>query len=758
MNNTVAFDEQIRDLHAQAEGHYSAGDLQSARQIWEAILQIAPGDQRAEEGLRLTSLADANWSLVEASAGGTPQRAARIAQVREYLGSGLPGEAERLAQELAREAPEDEELKSLVQMARQALERSALTVEGLRDARLALSQGDRLKAAELCRRVLEIDAGDREAKLLLEQAQGLARPASSPPGNDLELDLDATVQPAPQRTPPPAPAVASEGELELDLPLAPQPGAAVVTCETAVASPPAPAGAPLGDDPVSVRDLFDAAEEMTDSHGSSELPTNNAVVMDPARDEAALLVSRARGELKQGKFAEASELASQAMALSESVPGAQSVLDQARAEMDKRASQAENLLVEGVSLFDDDKAAEAIPLFEQALELVPGHCEILEYLAKARVATGGGDITFEEDLSSMASIPLASVAPPASSEELLDLDLDTSTAPSLDGAPPSPPPLDAPPPPAPPLEAISTPPVPPLEAADGVDAPPVAPLMPESPPAETAAAARGSSPKGRSSSSSPAPVRRLLIGAVVLALVGAGGWYGYQWWFSRAQAKEDTAQAGLALSVDESAESSIVPAEELGSTPEPLPVAPAAPETPASASASPRYTRADVPRLLARASRALAKGQEKEALDLLLAAQDADPSNFAILDKIQQAQESLRQREDAEERIALGRQAFAEGSYEEALRVFYRIPKPFQPRAINRWIANGWYNLGVHALQAGDVVEANRFFSDCLELSPNDHQAMRDQEVARRYRRRGLDDAYRMYVTRLKLRVLEEAP
>lgn len=386
MNETTTFNDQIKDLHAQAEARYSSGDLQGARQIWEAILQVAPQDKRAEEGLRLTTLADADWALVEQSTGGTPNRTARIAAVRECLGSGLAGEAEKLAEALVFENPGDAELEALLQEAREAFERSSLTSVALREARGALAKGDLQGAKALCQRVLEIDPRNREAGMLLEQAEGVGQQPPAPEASqapvamDLELDLGTPAPPA-VRSPAPPPASPAM-DLELDIP-APPP-TAVATQEIAPPRLP-PAPSPLEDDPASVKDLFDAVEEIgeTGPTGGSVDSTRGG---SPEQDETALLVSRARGELKRGNYARACELASQAMVMAEDPPGAQSVLEQAQAYQANQASQVETLLVDAVSLLEDGHPARAIEVLEQALELVPGHVEVVDYLARAREA------------------------------------------------------------------------------------------------------------------------------------------------------------------------------------------------------------------------------------------------------------------------------------------------------------------------------------------------------------------------------------
>lgn len=780
MTETTAFEEQLQALHAQADSRYHAGDLQGARQIWEAILQISPEDHRALEGVRLAVLAGDQWSLVEESRPTSPDRAAQVAKIEECLGYGLAGEAVTLAEDLLRECPEDAEVAALLQRGKVALERSSLALNGLDQAREAMNRGDAQAAASACRRVLEIDPVNREASMMLEQLEtqsaaevqpdpGLvaapgspvppAAAASPPPpaeamtpsppacGPALELDLEVAGQAPARPVSRPAPAGAAVVEeldldLDLDLPASPQPAPAP--------APPAAPQAPQASD-VSVRDLFEAAvdlgvqpdvEEFAPAERSAAIPEP-----DPQQGESALLVVRARQALKEGNLALATDLASRAMAMAEDTPGAQEVLDDARLETRRLAEQAENLLVEGTAELESGRPAAAIPLLEQALKLVPGHPEIEHALSRAREASpapGAGDESGEEqDLAAMASIPLAGPRPVAETDP-------HRPGPSLDGfdasagvaAPlptgavvPPPPPsgLEAPPPGAPPVS---------------LDAPPAesGPVSPK-PSSDRAGPAKPSKRRRPRAARRP-PVSRPLAAVLLTALLATGGWYGYRYWRSTsAGSAEDGLATALAASGPAPSESAEPPAT-------------GAPDSAAAATTGPsqqeRYGKRDVPRLLSRADRLLTLGREAEAVELLAKAQLADPASFEVMDRLEQAHSALRKRRKAEERIAIGKEAFNDGGYEEALRIFYRIPEPYKPEQLNRWIANGWYNLGIQAFQAGDPVEAARFFSDCLELRPTDAEAERHREVARRYRRRGLDDVFRIYVSRLKPRAMED--
>ncbi|MDQ7088194.1 MAG: hypothetical protein Q9Q13_10215 [Acidobacteriota bacterium] len=553
-------------------------------------------------------------------------------------------------------------------------------------------------------------------------------PPSRPAAAGLELDLDlvenVTSAPASVKTAGAAPAAPAPVDLDLDLDLAPPPVPA--TPQEVPVIPPEPSA---GADSSTVRDLFDAAEGL-----DQEIPVEE---FQPRPESAAVeeppLVGQARQALEEGRLADAMELASRAMATDENAPGADEVLESARRETQRRAEHAESLLVEGLAAMENGNDAEAIPLFEQALELVPDHPEITEALERARglVSAPAGNSPSEElNLESIESIPLAAAPPAQAAPE----------ATAAQATPTEDLPAAAPPPPPPPGDEPAgcqvEPGTPPVEREDpGVPGPP---------------APDAGRPGPRVGSVRAAGSRRWLPGLLLVVATGAAGWYGYDWWRGQQEPV-----AGASAAPSRSAPSAPVPDASATVSTE-SPAARQDREEPAPAPQAPVYTARDVPRLMARARRLLAQGKESEAVELLVAAQHADPTSFDVVEQLENARRVLRERQRAEERIAIGKDAFHSGSYEEALRIFYRVPKAYQPPGLERWIANGWYNLGVRSLQAGDVVEAARFFADGLELMPDDADAQRNRELARRYRRRGLDDAYRLYVSRLTLRALED--
>jgi len=746
----------IESLHARAEASYRSGDFEDARAAWNEILSRDPSDERAREGLQLLSLVDPKWAVFEEAeqeAGAGP--AAGIEEVRALLRAGQLPEARQRFAALEASLPGDEAVA--------ALSRELAAAEALRsdvDARLvaarqALASGDTATAVNMCRDVLASVPGDREAERLLEEAEAaLAPPAAAPvvAGTsapdlplDLELDLDAVAPgpppgngPAQQEalpvsaaaeTLPPVPGATAGGHLELDVPddLPSIPLGGPSSAEPGPARASAAGETPASSEGVlppeaedALEDLFEAARELEEQVPVEELAAPGSVLPaePPAAEdgEAALLVARAREELERGNTAEATQLAARALALDATLAAAEEILEEARRRDEEKGRQAEDLVGQAIRALDGGQPQLAIPLLRQVLELIPGHAEARELLARAEAAE--------------------SVLPPAPAGES---------------------PVEADPAPAPAPSRPETLDLPPLDEA----APSPGPGETTAPPpsGESPAKHRSARKGGRRTRFEP-PGRGVLVAVLALLLAGGGGVAAWRFGllpFGPGDAEAAAAPAPVKRhprkkpKATKETPTNRAPGEQAAEGASGAGAAAQGASAPA-----PRYTKRDVPRLVRQAERALRQGEEARAVELLEAARKADPLDFDLVEKLESARMRLKERRDAEARLAAAKQAFRDGDWPEALRIFYRIPGPWRPPQIDRWIADGWYNLGIQALKAGDVVEARRYFGDCLELAPDDEMARRHREVAVRYRGEPLDDAYWMYVRALEPRPLRE--
>jgi tetratricopeptide (TPR) repeat protein len=98
--------------------------------------------------------------------------------------------------------------------------------------------------------------------------------------------------------------------------------------------------------------------------------------------------------------------------------------------------------------------------------------------------------------------------------------------------------------------------------------------------------------------------------------------------------------------------------------------------------------------------------------------------------KMKVAAERYREQQQRQERWDNAVTAFEEGNYAEALRAFYRMPNDEYEADIDRYKVNGWYNLGVAALQAKDCGRAIEHFEEALALAPRDEGVLVALELA----------------------------
>jgi tetratricopeptide (TPR) repeat protein len=132
---------------------------------------------------------------------------------------------------------------------------------------------------------------------------------------------------------------------------------------------------------------------------------------------------------------------------------------------------------------------------------------------------------------------------------------------------------------------------------------------------------------------------------------------------------------------------------------------------------------------------------------------ELDPTNAAAAAGLTSAGESYREQRERDEQWRKARQAFADGSYRDALRMFYRLPATENPELVARYKLNGWYNVGLRALKSNDCETARSSFKDAREVQgSNDGLA----EVARLARTCTRDPEYYRIVSSLQYRALDD--
>jgi len=193
------------------------------------------------------------------------------------------------------------------------------------------------------------------------------------------------------------------------------------------------------------------------------------------------------------------------------------------------------------------------------------------------------------------------------------------------------------------------------------------------------------------------------------------------------------------------------------SLPSPAPAAiPAVAEAPVEPSAEPASAPPEVvtnPDDLLREAEAAFEGENYSAAviayDRFLKQQPEHPEVTARMKlAAERYREQLEHRQKWDDAVA----AFENESYAEALRLFYRLSNDEYDADIERIKVNGWYNLGLSALQAKDCSRAIGHFEEALTVDPTETGVLAALDLAelcrgpavttgiRRLERRALDD------------------
>jgi len=601
--------------------------------------------------------------------------------------------------------------------------------ELMKQAEETLRAGDPESARMIYEAILQIDSENRDAAAAIGQ---LGAAGAAPAALEVDFEL-AAASPSPAPRPlPPAPA-----------PPAPSPE---VTAEA-------------------LEDLLEAADDLPVDERPAAGETKTAAAR-AAEGEAALLAEQARRLLYQGDVERATEIASRALAMHEGCESAQEILEEARAETDRRAATAERLLSEGIATIEHGDPHHAIGMLQQVLQLAPNHAEALEWLARARqlvqeshakhgataVETGpltGPPTGIPTAPPGIASAPLQAPAPPP---QVADFTFEPTALPSTPSAPATPaappagryadgvakdrPAVDAP------LATLgdarrSRAPIPVAgtEAAQAADttAPTPPPPPPLPPPAGVPApAARPLIGKAARAGRPPAS-RRLLLPltlVLLLAVAGAGAWW-----------------LGPALGLWGGSTEAAV---------ETVPTARPEPPKAASAPAAPKLTKADVPRLLVDAKLAIARGDEKTGYALIQQAATLDPAHKEAAQLNAKVQHALATRAEREDRMAHLASSYQNQDFGEVLRILYRLPKDEQPANLGGMIADASFNLGLQMMRTGDPYSAREYLRDTLERRPRDGEAKRLLDLIKKYRTRTRDEAYYEALSSIEYRPLEE--
>jgi tetratricopeptide (TPR) repeat protein len=156
-----------------------------------------------------------------------------------------------------------------------------------------------------------------------------------------------------------------------------------------------------------------------------------------------------------------------------------------------------------------------------------------------------------------------------------------------------------------------------------------------------------------------------------------------------------------------------------------------------------------------RIAEATAKGDWAAAIVAYNEILAAHPDDVAARAGLLEAAQHYREQKAVHEQLEQARRAFADGEYEGALRLLYRMPKGVDPATVEQAKVASWVNLGIVALKAGDPVTAVTQLDEALTLRPQDAEAQRLRTFAQESTGRARDQAYYTRVEGLGFRALD---
>lgn len=108
-----------------------------------------------------------------------------------------------------------------------------------------------------------------------------------------------------------------------------------------------------------------------------------------------------------------------------------------------------------------------------------------------------------------------------------------------------------------------------------------------------------------------------------------------------------------------------------------------------------------------------------------------DPDSDSIQQKLVLAGNRYREQRAVLDQWQQATEAFGNGDYERALHLLYRLPKGEDAADIQRYILNGWFNLGVQTLRVRDCRSALSNFREAEAVSASDPQVQAALRLAK---------------------------
>jgi tetratricopeptide (TPR) repeat protein len=211
--------EAIEALLAEASRLYNEGDYRTAIQKWQEVLGLDPNNQKARESIKIASLLSDTWAEVATDpTPGGPSPGAAGGQEHDSLAEGMTRIRDKLAardfraalqecEALAALSPSSEEIKSLTDQARSGIESEPFIRAALERAEKELKTGHFEMVEVLCRKVLSLDAANRQARTYLYMAQRrTAGQTDVPPAGEVDSAAPPPAHDSPAAAPEAAPA------------------------------------------------------------------------------------------------------------------------------------------------------------------------------------------------------------------------------------------------------------------------------------------------------------------------------------------------------------------------------------------------------------------------------------------------------------------------------------------------------------------------------------------------------------------------
>ncbi|ANM29248.1 hypothetical protein ABI59_06075 [Acidobacteria bacterium Mor1] len=666
-------------------------------------------------------------------------------------------------------------------------------------ARAHLSAGRRRDAMAACHDVLHVDPANVEAQSLLDQADNvsamdnedfddsLAVLDGPPSGASHRVQTEPGFRPSPNEIPTPdrqgegidigdveeiqsldlagevpvdeprrgrfepdgdEPQTVWQGDAEPEVEAA-QPAAA--NQPPAPAAPAAPAMAtpdPANPNVDSIElDLDDPLGSMDAGDGGEPAPQVAGAMLDGRVHE---LLVEARAAIDEGRNDDALGTLTRVLILDETNQEALQLQGKIQSQSNALGQQLEEWITEGVQLFEHDAFEEAQERFKKVLEASPGHGEAEHYLEQIeqrlslqaiqetdvspeRAATVGGGSETIEDLDDLEGGFVGNDAAAETPEDAMDAA--AGSVPLTDTGEASTHDEDA--------EGSG------LSLAEQLGAPP--PEKPGVRQAKTLAKAKAKAP-GKGGKLAKIALLAVLgivalgaaawfvlpmVGVTALQeLAGIGGEQGEEP-DALSQALERAAAKREAGSAEKGAAAAAV--ESAAATPDETALTPAAIAT----------------QHLVDARKAMSDGQYEAAIVSYNAVLSIDPDDAEARDGLLEAGKRYKAESETREQLQFARLAFEDGDFHSALRRLYRLPDTVDPGVVSRYKRNGWFNMSLVALKAGDPDKAIEYLNDAVALDAEDPDIKALFGFARKYQEQARDSIYYQTIEKLEFRAID---